>query len=212
MNASILRAVLAVALMLGVGIIANVLGQHRTKAERSDALSQTTEPRAATRVKAEDIAASKTESVLTSVRRELVSRGYLASPPTGEADAATRAAILAFEFDHGLILTAEPSEQVQKALIFTHVKAAAAQSVPATDAAQRLVTEVQRALAHLGYASGAPTGVLDEATRVAVRKFERARGLQSSGRISAPLLASLGPAFDATRAAASPTTPPGNAG
>jgi peptidoglycan hydrolase-like protein with peptidoglycan-binding domain len=54
------------------------------------------------------------------VQRELGRRGYKPGIPNGEADAATRSAIMAYQHDHGLPLTGEPSDALLKAIVFEH--------------------------------------------------------------------------------------------
>ena len=53
------------------------------------------------------------------------------------------------------------------------------------------VTAVQRALAEYGFGQIKPSGVIDEATRKAVEKFERERNLPVTGQVSPRLLREL---------------------
>lgn len=214
MTSSILRTVLVLALIMGVGVVLNIFkSQHNagvqhaspvpvkpTLAERTRAITKRTREADATRLR-------------DAVRRELRSRGYLSQDAGEPSEVAAGAAILAFEFDYGLNLTATPSNALLKALVFTHDPAGrSAHGVPKTIAARDLIAEVQRALAHLGYGRSRITTELDGATRKAIRKFERARGLQISGRVSAPLITSLGPAFDAARLGSIAKSPDRDAG
>ncbi|MGI9475237.1 MAG: peptidoglycan-binding domain-containing protein [Hyphomicrobiaceae bacterium] len=188
--------------MLGIGVIANIFSSQQQHAARSGAEVVAGQTVATKRTIAgtRNDQKAKARRRLSAVRRELESRGYLTTPEADPTGVDIKAAILAFEFDHNLQLTALPSEAVLKALIFTHTATGGARRVrPQTAAARELVGEVQRALAHLGYGQPNITAELDTATRKAIRKFERARGLQVSGRVSAPLVARLGPAFDATQ-------------
>ena len=202
MTPTILRSVLIIAMMLGIGVVVNIFSSQQHYAGIGPGGSRLGQPKPA---KPAHAGAgldqnAKAKRLLGAVQRELENRGYLAASAGDPTGVATKAAILAFEFDHNLPLTALPTEVVLKALIFTHTAARGARRArPQTDAARELIGEVQRALAHLGYGQPNITAELDPATRKAIRKFERARGLQVSGRVSAPLIASLGPAFDAAQ-------------
>lgn len=201
MTSSILRTVLVVALILGVGVVLNIFkSQHSAGVQHATLVPAKPTPAEPTRETTKRTREADARRLRDAVRRELQSRGYLTQRAGGPSEVATGAAILAFEFDYGLDLTARPSNALLKALVFTHDPAGRpAHDVPKTIAARDLIAEVQRALAHLGYGRSRITTELDDATRKAIRKFERARGLQISGRVSAPLITSLGPAFDAAR-------------
>lgn len=202
MTPSILRITLVVAAIVGIGVVLNIFSSQQRLAAMRDGALRPTAPQPAVRPMAADKVNRETEArrVTLSVRRQLRQRGYLLQ--TGEADTsiALAAAILAFQFDHNLTLTAEPNDKFLKLMIFAQEQSTGQHRVqPETETARDLIGEVQRALAHLGYGEPHITTQLDTRTREAIRKFERARGLQVSGRISAPLINSLGPAFDATR-------------
>jgi hypothetical protein len=194
-----MRFVLAVSFVLAVAVVINVLGRGEAGSgqmvltARPVSLTAPARPAAAT-AGTERAAAGQ----LQAVRRELVTRGYLTNPGEGPLDARTRAAIMAFEFDHGLTLTAAPSETTLKNLIFEAKRTTSpGAGMPAKPEAVALIENVQRALERIGYAKSATTGRLDGATRSAIRAFERARGLDPSGRISAALVDGLGPALAA---------------
>jgi hypothetical protein len=53
------------------------------------------------------------------------------------------------------------------------------------------VTQVQQALARAGYYHGAIDGSVGPATRNAVRRFQRARGLEATGEIDRPVIEAL---------------------
>lgn len=201
MTSSILRTVLVVALILGVGVVLNIFKNQRASGvQHASPVPVKPTPAERTRTATKRTREDDARRLRDAVRRELRSRGYLAQPAGETGIVAIGAAILAFEFDYGLDLTATPSNALLKALVFTHdASGRPAPGVPKTIAARDLIAEVQRALAHLGYGRSRITTELDDATRKAIRKFERARGLQISGRVSAPLITSLGPAFDAAR-------------
>jgi len=55
-----------------------------------------------------------------------------------------------------------------------------------------LVAKIQEELGQQGFFAGDPTGILDEATRSAIRTFERTQGLPETGEPSVALLAAVG--------------------
>ena len=202
MTPSILRMVLIVAVILGVGVVLNLFRGQEQYGRLNQAGPVPAQPVAIDRGRTttKQSRAANAKRLLGAVRRELQSRGYLTAAAGGPIDVATHAAILAFEDDFDLSLTATPSNGILKALVFTPTATGGnRRRVPETEVARELIGEVQRALAHLGYGQPDITTELDNETRRAIRKFERARGLQVSGRVSAPLIVSLGPAFDAAR-------------
>ncbi len=193
------RSMLLLALVLSAGVLLNVFGAGGLRKPAGQAVATKIEVKPAA-VAAERAATDRRAELLRGVRRELVVRGYLSRPGSGSVDDRTRAAIFAFQYDHHLALTAAPSEEVLKSLLFVHApssEAAASEKMagPARDIADR----VARALRRLGYldsGAGLPT---DAQLRRAILAFERARGLQQSGRISAVLIDGLGPALPGTR-------------
>ena len=126
------------------------------------------------------------------IQRELRQRGYGALGSDGKLRPATRAAIMAFEYDGGLPLTGRASEALLRRIVFGGAGATdpAAGKVRSPEA-QELVRSVQRSLAALGYQPGPPDGQLEGDTSRAIREFELDKGLIPKGRISAELLAHL---------------------
>lgn len=127
------------------------------------------------------------------VQRELITRGYGPLSGDGTIDLATRAAVIAFEHDHGLALTGEASERLLEHILF-----GAAANGEATGAgrvgsaqAEQIVRSVQQWLAALGYQVDRIDGRLGEATVKAIRDFEMDKGLVPKGRVSAELVARL---------------------
>lgn len=129
------------------------------------------------------------------IQRELNQRGYDAGPPDGVVGQVTRAAILAYEFDYGLELSAEPSQELLSRIILG--TSAPPQGVPNVrdrsvgPQAQELIRAVQKQLQGLGYSVGAIDGRPGEQLSRAIRAFEIDQKLKDSGRISGPLLSRL---------------------
>lgn len=203
MTPAILRTVLILAAIFSAGVIANVFSNQQAGSHMRGAreAGQGIEHTKTTRVTAALDRAAAQHRTVEGVRRQLLDRGYLPSALAAVPGNSLpiRAAILAFEYDYELALTATPTDAVLEALIFTHAKTATTLAKPpATEIARGIISEVQRALDNLGYGPTGQSGALDPATKAAITKFERARGLQASGRISAPLIESLGPALNRT--------------
>lgn len=70
------------------------------------------------------------------------------------------------------------------------------------------ITEIQSALARDGSFAGEPTGMWDDSTSSAMRKFQTSHGLNPTGKLDAPTLQRLG-LGSTTAGVAAPTPPPG---
>jgi hypothetical protein len=130
-------------------------------------------------------------STPAAIARELETKGYLASGSETRGGDILKAAILAYEHDHGLPLSAEASESLLRALILGG-EAAPQRAVSAlSPTAQQFMEQVAATLAQLGYRGdgGGADGIADLPARV--RQFERAHRLPETGRISAPMYAAL---------------------
>ena len=117
------------------------------------------------------------------VQRELQARGYDTGATDGVAGVMTRAAIVGFEFDHGLALTGRPSQALLKAILLgndgsTRKQARGVQSADATS----LIKSLQKSLTERGYNPGPVNGQLTPATARAIREFEVDQSLPESGR------------------------------
>lgn len=143
--------------------------------------------------------------VTRAVQRELQIRGYATGAHDGVAGVMTRAAIMAYEHDHGLALTARASQELLKAIILGEGAQPGAKSTKAATAeAQDVIRSVQRSLVKLGYKAGTANGKLTPETSRAIRAFEGDQALPETGRVSGPLLARLGRLASDGRVAAAP--------
>ncbi len=142
------------------------------------------------------IGAPDTPEIVSSIQRELQVRGYDPGTPDGVAGTVTRAAIMAWEHDHGLVPTGEATEAVMKAIVLGVSGPIAAQITAQWQAlpkekrqrTETLIRSVQQSLATLGYNPGKITGRSNDETERAIREFEMDQNLAQSGRISAPLV------------------------
>jgi peptidoglycan hydrolase-like protein with peptidoglycan-binding domain len=136
---------------------------------------------------------AQSAETVRAIQRELRQRGYGALPSDGSLRPATRAAIMAYEFDNRLPLTGQASEALLRVLVFGGTPKAdpASAGKVGTAEAQELVRLVQQRLGALGYQPGPSDGQLQEATMRAIRDFELDKGLVPKGRVSAEVLAQL---------------------
>lgn len=139
------------------------------------------------------------------IQRELQIRGYETGARDGVVGAMTRAAIMAFEHDHGMPLTGRPSDALLKSIVLGEAgKAGKKAPKIETAEAHAIVREVQRSLIKLGYKAGSANGNLTPETVRAIRAFEADQALPESGRISGPLIARLERLAGTGRVAAAP--------
>lgn len=135
-------------------------------------------------------------ATIRAVQGELGRRGYEPGTVNGAPGLVTRAAVLAYEHDHGLPLTADPSPEVLAHLRHgTSAPGAAvgieAGATPQAGHAEAVIRSVQQSLGALGYLAVSADGIATDETVRAVREFEMDAGLVPSGRISGPLIARL---------------------
>ena len=134
--------------------------------------------------------AASQQEVTRAVQRELQIRGYETGARDGVAGVMTRGAIMAYEHDHGLALTARPSQELLKAIVLG--EAGKGKGVKAETAeAQDVIRSVQRSLAKLRYKPGPASGRLTPETARAIRAFEGDQALPETGRVSGPLISRL---------------------
>ncbi|MEQ1651273.1 MAG: peptidoglycan-binding domain-containing protein [Hyphomicrobium sp.] len=140
------------------------------------------------------VAVTSNAEIIRGIQRELNTRGYEAGPPDGVAGLVTRAAIMAYEHDYGLPLTATPSQDLLSSIVLGSSAPQAIRSAtnagPTSDAAS-VVRSVEQQLATLGYTPGKADGTLNEQSARAIREFEVDQKLPESGRISGPLVSRL---------------------
>lgn len=132
--------------------------------------------------------------LVRAVQRELKVLGYEAGAVDGVAGVTTRAAIMAFEWDNGLPLSAEPSQQILQGLLLGHGGNTAAGAPPDGQPgpeAVRVIQTVQHGLATLGVGGVKVTGTITPETQRAIRLFEVREGMAETGRISGPLAARI---------------------
>lgn len=149
--------------------------------------------------------------ITRAVQRELKAHGYETGAIDGVVGSMTRAAIMAYEFDHAMTLTGTPSQALLKTVLLgergrrqTGRQRAGEASDGQSAEAESVITSVQQSLAGLGYRPGTVNGRLTVETARAIREFEIDQALPESGRISGPLVARLARLASQGRVASAP--------
>jgi peptidoglycan hydrolase-like protein with peptidoglycan-binding domain len=128
---------------------------------------------------------------IRAIQRELRQRGYGNLVSDGTLRPQTRAAIMAYEYDNGLVLTGQASEGLLTRILFGAGPAAEPAGKVGSAEAVELVRFVQQSLAALGYQPGPADGQLKAETIRAIREFEMDKGLVPKGRVSVELMNQL---------------------
>ena len=130
------------------------------------------------------------------IQRELAKRGFYDGAVDGLWGAKTASAVRDFVQAHGGKLAPDASDALLRAIRSAPAKQAAAgqrsnDPIAALIARKPRVLAIQRALSDFAYGPVALTGEYDPATRAAIERFERARGLPVDGQISDRLVREL---------------------
>jgi hypothetical protein len=145
--------------------------------------------------------------VILRVQKELLSRGYGPVVANGIIGPLSRAAIMAYEYDHDLPISGEATENLLKRMregtLTTRQPSADARKIRSPDAEQ-VVRTVQYMLTSLGYEPGRIDGRVGDETERAIRAFETAHKLRPTGRVSAELFSLLARGMGARSAKATP--------
>ena len=137
-------------------------------------------------------AAQETSATTRAIQRELDSRGYGCGAADGVISLITRAAIMAYETDHGLALSGEPTEGLLSSIVLGSAAVEPGAGTTKTGPhAEQVTRTIQQSLVGAGYGPIKIDGFLGEGTVRAIRRFEHDQAMTESGRISAPLVARL---------------------
>jgi len=129
--------------------------------------------------------------VTRAIQTALAAKSYETGGKDGLAGPVTQAAILAYEIDNGLPLTAEPSEALLQVIKEGRRGPATTAVLVPGPKAEALIRSVQASLSKLGYTVGRADGRLGEATIAAIRAFEKQQAMPDTGRISGDLVSRL---------------------
>lgn len=201
MNQSVAyRTALLICCALSLGVLANVFVMQGTqprlamsrplaqpsRAPRGDARPASQEPKRGTTA-----ASVASPDLIRAVQRELYAAGFARNAPDGALDMATRAAILAWERENGLPLTADATEEVLRALLLGAGIVRQASADRPSPTVQMLVRHIQILLKSRGIEALQINGKRDEKTRAAIVAFQRRQSMPVDGKISAALVVRL---------------------
>lgn len=136
------------------------------------------------------------------VHQRLATLGYEPGTASSVPGLVMRGAVMAYEYDHGLPLTGEPSEYLLRYIDNAPGARDATARPPRafrTQQAEQVLRTVQQSLAALGYFQAKVDGRMGEDTVRAIREYEMDAGLVPTGRVSGPLLVRLARSASATR-------------
>ncbi|KUO68590.1 MAG: hypothetical protein APF80_02370 [Alphaproteobacteria bacterium BRH_c36] len=138
---------------------------------------------------------SQSSRTTMEVQRELTAFGYQPGLIDGNTGLMTRAAIMAFEYDNGLPLTAVADDaQLQRLLLGTGRVAPSSMEhagLPVSEEARRVMQTVQQSLKQIGYEPGPVNGAYSAETERAIRNLETDNNLPETGRVSGRLVEAL---------------------
>ena len=135
-----------------------------------------------------DMQFAQVSTTVLELQRELNRLGYNAGPADGLMGARTRAAIQAYQQDHGLLVDGQPASSLLAHVRETTRSGVSEPARPAPEPPSQQIADIQDALRALGYEVGRSSGRLSDETRAAIRSYESDHGLLASGQPSAELL------------------------
>jgi peptidoglycan hydrolase-like protein with peptidoglycan-binding domain len=135
----------------------------------------------------------RVDPIVEAVQRELALAGYYTGPVDGLPGRRTKTSISAYQKANALDVTGDATEELVDHIRLTREIIAAAGIVDEKGVPQSSdpIRRVQTVLAELGYLPGTIDGFMGEQTRVAIRQFERERGLPITGDVTEALMAEL---------------------
>jgi peptidoglycan hydrolase-like protein with peptidoglycan-binding domain len=150
-------------------------------------------PRAAAAASPE--AARQPNTLVKEVQTELGRRGIYDGVADGVAGPNTAAAIRSYQIASGLEASGEATPELLSVL---RHNPSPEQPTAAVGTGSADVLQVQRLLVRLGHTGLKPDGLMGEATRAAIRKFEAKRGLPQKGEVTTALKRELSAALKDT--------------
>jgi peptidoglycan hydrolase-like protein with peptidoglycan-binding domain len=150
--------------------------------------------------------AVKADPLVAAIERELIAAGNLNGPATGIPGQRVRDAIAAWQQRNGGPVTGAADQELLERLIYARQIREAMQFIPemaepettpapapmqAASGDDPDMRIVQTGLAELGYRPGPINGSMSDQTSAAIRAFEKDRGMQPTGMVSARLLTEL---------------------
>jgi peptidoglycan hydrolase-like protein with peptidoglycan-binding domain len=192
----------------GIGVAEGQDVPVQTSAARVEAAKL---PPVSTNLPPMEVEEGSPQLVVRAVQRELKARGFDVGAEDGRLSNKTKAAIAAYQKNHGLPVTGAATDQLLRHILLgdSAQPSAATGSVKESAGASKeesKVRAVQKVLADLGYAPGPADGALGEGTKRAILAFQKDRKIAATGRITPELLTELKRVTgrDVTKTAAKP--------
>jgi peptidoglycan hydrolase-like protein with peptidoglycan-binding domain len=192
---------LASTVILSFTILYNVFlgqsGRPHFVASRNSATGASTRVDVVAPLANQDTIILKYDAQVEEVQRNLLKTGDYQGMVDGVQGKRTRTAIESYQRNAGLAVDGEITPELIDHIHYTQQIAAAADftgsiaPVNIDPGAVADLRQVQTGLAELGYAPGEITGEISDATRAAILQFEKDRGLEQDGEVSAELLAEI---------------------
>lgn len=139
------------------------------------------------RTVAKPTSTSADANTLARIQSELRLRGYPIPLISGQMDAPTRQAIREYQQGQGVPVTGEPSQA-----LLDELRTGSAEPAPAPGLSREQRAAAQRALNARGYDAGPPDGVLGPRSRIAIRNFQGANNISTSGELDSATMERLG--------------------
>ncbi len=137
------------------------------------------------------------DPVVESVQRELLAAGYYKGSIDGVIGRKTRQAIEDYQRSVGIDVDGKPTAGLSEHIRYTREVSEASLFTgsitpdPAAEA-RAMILRVQTGLSELAYDPGGIDGELTDATRAAIKEFQRDRKMPETGEVTEELLAELG--------------------
>ncbi len=126
------------------------------------------------------------------IQRELLQRHYGIEKISGRITLQTRGAIMAYQSDHKLPLTADASESLLQHILFGgYGSLADSELMTPNKKALKISVSVQQSLLEMGYSAGVLGSVRHPAFGQSIKKFEKDWKIPVTGRVSGRLIKTL---------------------
>lgn len=138
-------------------------------------------------------AAPATPALVRAVQRELSIHGYYPGSEDGTLGIVTRAALISYQHDQGLDITAEPTDGLLERLR-RNVRPRPDRShepLTTSEAAVSVLLKIQSALKRLGHYRGPEDGRITIRLTHAIRSYQTSIGVEPTGRVSGLLIERL---------------------
>ncbi len=130
--------------------------------------------------------------LIYAIQRELKERKYAIKKVSGRLSLQTRGAIMAYQSDHKLPLTADPSDNLLQHILFGGYGSMVDQEIDIpSQKALKISVAIQQGLLELGYSAGSLGSINGKPFHQAIKAFEKDWKLPITGRISGHLIKTM---------------------